>query len=163
MLYVVFPYTLNPMVPKIDIICCSVSKTLKGDIHRFTYICSWIPLTIVKLLPLVSALLYIRIPSLAFNCLYASSVTNKILNPLTNFAESTCICGFHLHFAESTYSLRNPLSFADSTYILWNPLTFAQSRTTSYISLLRNLRHNKCADKIYVTGICTRNPRKFFK
>ena len=38
-----------------------------------------------------------------------------------------------------------------------------ESRTTSYISLLRNPRCNKFADKIYVTGICTRNPRKFCK
>ena len=51
------------------------------------------------------------------------------------------ICGFHLHF--------------------WNPLTVAESRTTSYNCLLRNPQQNKCADKVYVTGICMRNPLKF--
>ena len=63
----------------------------------------------VKSLPLNSALLEIEIPALAFNFLYAISVTNKILNPptvcgirlhlriqLTNFRDSTYICGTHL-------------------------------------------------------------------
>ena len=36
------------------------------------------------------------------------------------FADSTYICGFHLHFA-------------DSTYILRNSLTVAEFRTTCYI------------------------------
>ena len=58
-----------------------------------------------------------NIPHLPFNCSYASSVINKMRNPLTicgirlllripqiNFADSTQICGFHLHFAKSTYS-----------------------------------------------------------
>ena len=63
------------------------------------------------------------------------------------FADSTCICGFHLHFA-------------DSNYILRNPLTVAESKTTSCICLLQNPQQNKCADKIYVTGICMRNPLK---
>ena len=49
----------------------------------------------------------------------------------------------------------------DSTYILLNPHTVAESRTTSYIYLLRHPQQNKCADKIYVTGFCTRNPRNF--
>ena len=51
----------------------------------------------------------------------------------TNFADSTHICGFHLHFAESTYSCG-----------------------------IRNPQQNKCADKIYFTGICMRNPLKCF-
>ena len=87
-------------------------------------ICLWIPLTIVKSLLLISSLLKIRIPALTFNCSYATSVINKIQDPLT-------VCGFHLH-----------LRF---------PLTFAEKMT------------NKCADKIYVTIICTRNPWKFCK
>ena len=53
-------------------------------------------------------------------------------------------CGFHLHFA-------------DSTYILRNPLTVAESSTTSY----NKPQQGKCADKIYVTDICMRNPLKF--
>ena len=57
-------------------------------------------------------------------------------------------CGFHLHFA-------------DSNYILRYSLTVAESRTNSYICLLRNPQQNNCADKIYVTAICTRNPRNF--
>ena len=68
--------------------------------------------------------------------------------------------GIHLHlripltnFAESTY-------IADSTYFLQNLLTVAESRTTSFVCSLRNLQQNKCADKFFVTGICTRNPLK---
>ena len=44
-----------------------------------------------------------NIPPLALNCSYASSVINKMRNPLTicgiylQFAESAYICGFHLH------------------------------------------------------------------
>ena len=44
---------------------------------------------------------------------------------------------------------------------LRNPLTSAESGTTSYICSLRNPQQNQCADKIYVTGLCTRNPLKF--
>ena len=44
--------------------------------------CSWIPLTMVNSLLLNSALLEIRIPALACNCSYASSVMNKTRNPL---------------------------------------------------------------------------------
>ena len=43
-----------------------------------------------KFLLLNSALLEIRISALAFNCSYASSVLNKIRNPLT-------VCGIRLH------------------------------------------------------------------
>ena len=81
-------------------------------------------------------------------------------NPLTicevhlQFAESAYICGFRIQI------LRIPLIFANSTYILRNPLTVAESRT-SYICWLRNPQQNKCADKIYLTGICMRNPWKF--
>ena len=64
------------------------------------------------------------------------------------FADSTYICGFHL-------------DFADSTYILRNPLIVANSRTTSYICLLRNPLQNKYADKNYITGILTPNLRNF--
>ena len=71
--------------------------------------------------------------SSTFNCSYASAVLNKIW----------------IH-----------LQFADSAYILRNPLTVAESRTTGYICLLRNPQQNKCADKIYLTGICMRNPLK---
>ena len=59
--------------------------------------------------------------------------------------------------------LRIPPTFADSTNILRNPLTIEESRTTSYICLLRNPQQIKYADKFYVTSICTRNPRKSFK
>ena len=51
---------------------------------------------------------------------------------------------------------------AESTSNLRDPLSVAESKTTSYIFLLRNLQQNKCADKIYVTGICTRNPLKLW-
>ena len=46
---------------------------------------------------------------------------------------------------------------------LRNPLTFAESGTTTYIFALQNPQQNQCADKIYVTGICTRNPLQFCK
>ena len=46
-------------------------------------ICSRIPLTMVKSLLLNSALLKIRIPALASTCSYASSIINKVRNPLT--------------------------------------------------------------------------------
>ena len=85
-------------------------------------ICTWIPLTMVKFLLLNSA------------SAYASSVINKFLNSFT-------ACGFRLQI------LRIPPTFADSTYILRNPLTVAESRTTSYICLLRNAQQIKCADK----------------
>ena len=98
--------------------------------------CLWIPLTMAKSLLLNSALLEIRIPALAFNCSYACSALNKIRNPLT-------VCGIRLH--------------------LRIPLKFCGIQTTSYIRLLRKPRHNKCADKSYVTLICTRNPQKFCK
>ena len=62
---------------------------------------------------------------------------------------------------EILYSLQIPLTFADCAYILRNPLTVAESRTTSYICLLRNPHQNKWADKAYVTDICMRNPLKF--
>ena len=81
---------------------------------------------------------------------YANSVINKFLN-------SSTVCGFRLQI------LRISLTFADSTYILRNTLTVAESRTTSYICLLRNPQQIKCAHKIYVTSICTRNPRKSCK
>ena len=55
-----------------------------------------------------------------------------------------------------------PTKFADSTYVLRNPRTVSESRTASNICLLRKPQQNKCADKIYVTGICTRNPLKFW-
>ena len=51
--------------------------------------CSWIPLTMVKSLLLNSKLLEVKITALAFNCSYASSLLNKVQNPLT-------VCGFHL-------------------------------------------------------------------
>ena len=134
------------MTSNIEIIRCCISKTkipkkclmvyvsqiLRDDIHLFCTpifkICSWMPLTMVKSLLLNSSLLKIRIPALDFICLYASSVINKVRNPIT-------VCGFHL-----------PLRI---------PLTVAEPRTTSYICFFRNLRRNKCADKIYATVICT--------
>ena len=73
--------------------------------------CSWIPLTMVKFLLLNSALLEIRVPDLAFNCSYASSVLNKIRNPLTargirlNLRIPLTFCGIHLQ-------LRNPKQLA---------------------------------------------------
>ena len=63
--------------------------------------------------------------------------------PFANFADSTYICGFHLHFV-------------DSTYISQNPLRVSESRKTSYFCLLRNPQQNKCAHQIHVTGIFTR-------
>ena len=89
---VVFPYTLKSVTPNFELIRFCISKILEGDIHRFSQQmfdnCSWIPLTMVKPLPLNSALLYIRTPALAFNCSYASSRINETLNSLT-FAEYT--------------------------------------------------------------------------
>ena len=95
-----------------------------------------------------------NIPPQSFNCSFASSVINKN--------------------AGSTYNLRNPLTFADSAYKFCGfhlnlriPLTLcgihlvAEARTTSYICLLRNPQQNKCAEKMYVTGIRMRNPLKF--
>ena len=91
----------------------------------------------IESLRLNSVLLEMRIAVLAFNCSYAISVLNKILELLT-------VCGIRLH--------------------LWIPtLTIADSKTTIFSRLLRNPRHNKCAEKIYVTLICTRIPRKFCK
>ena len=58
----------------------------------------------IKSFPLNSPLLEIKTPALAFNCSYASSVIDKIQNPLT-FADSAYkYCRFHLH-------LRIPLTF----------------------------------------------------
>ena len=99
--------------------------------------CSWIPLTMFFAFKFSIA--RDKNSSSAFNCSSASSVLNQIRNPL---------------------SLRNPLTFANSAYILRIPLTVAESRTTSYICLLRNPQQNKCADKIYVTDKCMRNPLK---
>ena len=74
--------------------------------------CSWISLTImVKSLLLNSAMLEIRIPALAFNCSYASSVINKVWNPLT-------VCGIRLH-------LRIPLMFCEIHLQLRNPKQLA--------------------------------------
>ena len=66
------------------------------------------------------------------------------------------VCGFHL-------LLRIPLTFRGLDLHLRCSLTAAESRTTRYNCWLRNPQQNKCADKIYVTGICTRNPRNFCK
>ena len=98
--------------------------------------CSWIPLTMVNSLLLKSALLEIRIPA-------------QLL--IAHMQQSS----------ETTYSLRNPLTFADSACILRNPLTVAETITTCYICLLQNPQQNKCTEKIYVRGICKRNPLKF--
>ena len=86
-------------------------------------------------------------PHLPYICSYASSIINKN-------AESAYIWGFRIQI------LRIPLTFAHSTYNLLNPLTVAESRKTSYICLLRNPQQIKCADKSYITGICTRNSQK---
>ena len=67
----------------------------------------------------------------------------------------------HLHLRIPHTNFADPLTFADSTYIIGNPLSVAESKTTSYICFLRNPQQNKCADKIYVTGICIRNPLNF--
>ena len=58
--------------------------------NQFFKTCSRIPLTTVKSFSLNSALLDIRRPALSFSCSYASSVLNKIRNPLT-------VCGIGLH------------------------------------------------------------------
>ena len=41
-------------------------------------------------------------------------------------------------------------------------LTFAETGSTTFIRSLRNPQQNQCADKIYVTGICTRNSFTFW-
>ena len=102
--------------------------------------CSWIPPTRFKSLLLNSALLEIKIPAQLL-------IVHMQVHYWTN--------------SESTNSSWNPLIFADSAYILRNPLTVAESRTTSYICLLRNPHQSKCADKINVAGICMRNPLNF--
>ena len=56
-------------------------------------------------------------------------------------------------------SVRTKFGIFGDSVNLRIPLTVAESRTNSYIRMLRDPRHNKCADKIYVTGICTRNLR----
>ena len=84
--------------------------------------------------------------------LFICKFTNKQnRNPLhLQIAESAFICGFRLQI------LQILLTFADR-------LRAAESKTAKYIRLLWNPRHNTSADKIYVTGICARNPRKFCK
>ena len=96
----------------------------KNDIHRFLE-----PMSLL----LNSALLKIRIPALAFNCLYAITVMNSATN-----------CGIRLHLLIQLKFCGNHLQIEHS-----------------YICLLRNPRNNKCAEKIYVTLICTRNPLNF--
>ena len=88
-------------------------------------------------------------------------MVNSLL--LNSASASKQISGFLYSLRFRLQLLQIPLSFADSTYFVRNPVTVAESRTTSYISLLRNPQQNKCANKIYVTGICTQNPLKFFK
>ena len=115
----------------------------------------------VRSLLLKSALLWIRILALIFDCSYAKSAVNRIRNsltvcgiglqmriPLANIADSSYICGFHLHFVESTY-------------ILLNPLTIFESRSDSSIGFVWSPLHNKCTDKNNVIGFCTRILRKF--
>ena len=106
--------------------------TTIDSVNQYLYVCSWIPLTMVKSLLLNSA------------SAYARSVINKFLNSFTVFR-------FRLQV------LRIPLIFADSTYILRNPLTVVESRTTSYICLLRIRNKFKVPRKftlqVYVRGI----------
>ena len=118
----------------------------------------------------LQVLRYFQVPESAYICGFRSQIFRI---PLTNFSDSTDICGFHLHFV-------NPLTVAESrrtsyirllrssrhsiyvdkiyTYICGfhlqfvNTLTVAESRTTTYIRSLRNPRHNKYANIIYVTG-----------
>ena len=73
--------------------------------------CSLIPLTMVKSLILNSALLEKKYPALAFNCSYASSILNKIRNPLT-------VRGIRLN-------LRIPLTFCGILLQLRNPKQLA--------------------------------------
>ena len=105
-------------------------------------ICSWFQLTIVKSLLLNSAMLEIRIPAVAFNCSYATLLLSKIRNPLS-------VCGIQ-------FNLRIPPTFCAIQLQLRNPKQLA-------IFVCCGIHDNKCADKIYVTLICTRNPRKFCK
>ena len=103
------------MTPNFEIIRCCVYKILKvtsSDLGNQCFeTCSWTPLTMVKSLLSNSALLEIRIPALAFNCSYASSAINKILNTLT-------VYGIRLHlriqltFCEIHLQLRNPKQLA---------------------------------------------------
>ena len=140
MLYIVFTYTLNPMTPNIELNRYCVSKILKETstylFNKCFEICWWIPLTMVKSLSLNSTLLQIKTPSLVFICSYASSVINKILNPLT-----VCEIRLQLRNPEQQaifvcWGIRNKTNvltkFTLQVYVcgihwkffVWNPLTF---------------------------------------
>ena len=97
----------------------------------------------VKSLLLNSALLEIRIPALAFNCSYASSVMNKIRNPLK-------VCG-------KSSNLRIPLTFCG------NHLHLRNSKQLAIFGCCKIRKKNQWAGKYYVTVICTQNPLKFCK
>ena len=88
MLCVVIPNTLNSVTPKLfGVVFPKYYKMTSTDLgNQCSKTCLWIPLTMVKSLLLNSALLEIRNPALLFNCSYASSVLNKIRNPLTVWA-----------------------------------------------------------------------------
>ena len=112
-------------------ICIQILRMKSTDLaNRCFKISWWITLTRIKPLLLNSSLQKRRIPALAFNCSYASSVKRKTRNPLT-------VCGFHLN-------LRIP---------------FAEFRTTSYIQqqmCRQNLRYSYLyakSKKNFVSGI----------
>ena len=65
--------------------------------------CSWIPLTMVKILLFNSALLEIRKPAQLLIVHMQVRYWTKFGTHL-QFAESIYICGFRLNFGESTYS-----------------------------------------------------------
>ena len=74
------------------------------------------------------------------------------------FFDLLCCFWFHKQIPKTLYrssSLQN--------LHLRIPLGVAESRTTSYICLLRNPQQVNCADKNYIASICTRNPREYCK
>ena len=87
------------------------------------------------------------------NCI--CGIQNNLWHPQTN--NKTCVC----LLVESANFKWNYHFVCEFHLSLRNSLTVAESRTTSHIYLLRHPQQNKCADKFYATGFCTRNPRNF--
>ena len=71
-------------------------------------------------------------------------------NPLT-ICEIRFYLWTPLTFADSTYILRIPFTFRGIHLPLWNPEQLA------IFACYGIRKKTKCADKIYVTGICTGN------
>ena len=81
------------------------------------------------------------------------------------FFDLLCCFGFHKHYCLKSVQKGN---FAESAIKFVESATkFAESGTVCGIHkqiiinvLSKFKRQNKCADKLYVTGVCTRNPQK---